>query len=68
MFPTRIDHQAGPWNARSLTGFDALFQPVEHIKQHVLVVRLILHGLGVALGMHENNRGLKFSGDAEVKS
>ena len=37
-------------------GFHAGFEKIEHVEQHVIVNRVILHGARIALRMHENDR------------
>ena len=53
----RVNHQPASIQARFLTGLDTLFQPIVDIEEDIVVTRFFLHRLGVALSVHENDRG-----------
>ena len=53
----RIDQDARPVDARRLGGGDALFQPEIDFDEHVIVPRVLLHRLGRAQVVHQDDRG-----------
>ena len=52
-------------DARRNAGIDPLFEEVEHVEHHVAVLRIVVHGLGVALGVHQDHRQPGLGRDGE---
>ena len=50
-----IGGDAGALDAGRLGRLDALLEIVEHFEHHVGVARIVLHGLGLALRVHEHD-------------
>ena len=60
-----IGDELGPGNARRHAGSDPLFQEVEHVEHHIAVLRIVVHGLGVALGVHQDHRQPRLGRNAQ---
>ena len=60
-----IGHELGSRDASRFAGRDALFQEVEHVEHHIGVLRVIIHRLGIALRVHQDDRQARLSSDCE---
>ena len=53
---TGVGGDAGAIDACRFGCFDARGQIVVDLERHVVIAGIVLHGLGLALGMHEDDR------------
>ena len=52
---SRVRGDARPRYTSRHAGLNALFEIIEHLKHHVVISGVVLHGLGLALGMHQHD-------------